>query len=149
VCTDELGIPNWVLAPLVRYVHRAGREASAMLQRAEGRRVPPLRTSVHAGEDFVHLQTGLRHVDEAVWGFEMAEGDRIRPGLPLGVDPAEWALRAGVPAVRREVRWFDLAWEGDWYGQEKQPPPPGRIASLERELARLCLAIFGQRWSPE
>ena len=29
VCTDELGIPNWVLAPLLEIVHRAGAEASA------------------------------------------------------------------------------------------------------------------------
>ena len=66
VCTDELGVPTWVLVPLLTYVHQAGEVASTAVQRQRGLSLPPLRTTVHAGEDFVHLLTGLRYVDEAI-----------------------------------------------------------------------------------
>lgn len=145
VCTDEMGVPFWVLAPLLRAVRAAGDEAVRKLQVQRCIEVPPLRTSVHAGEDFVHLLTGLRHIDEAIQLFELKEGDRLGHAMALGVDAADWALRAGRIAMTREVRLFDLAWEWQWYRRTGVPVPKRRRTLLEGEIARLSEEIFHRR----
>jgi hypothetical protein len=148
VCTDELGVPNWVLAPLFYHVRQAGEEASAALRAVHRLDVPTLRTTVHVGEDFVHLLSGLRRVDEALGLFAMREGDRIGHGMALGVDPREWVRRAGRLPVPCEDRLFDLAWEWAWYGREGVDPAVGRRHLAEREIYRLSEAIFGEPLPP-
>ena len=144
VCTDELGVPFWVLAPLLRTVRQSGDQASKTLLVSLGLDVPSLHMTVHAGEDFVHLLSGLRLVDEAVHLFELREGDRIGHGLSLGVDPQEWAKRAGRVAIAREVRLVDLAWEWFWYRRSGTPIPRRRRSVIEHEIARLSRLIFGR-----
>src|SRR5262249_34907880 len=114
VCTDELGVPTWALMPLLDHVRRAGRVGSAALRQTLCRPVPPLRTTVHVGEDFVHLLSGLRRVDEALTYLDLGEGDRIGHGLALGVEPREWARRGGQLPLTCEERLFDLVWEWNW-----------------------------------
>ncbi len=143
VCTDEMGVPFWVIAPLLRATRQAGDEAIRWLHTAWGREVPPLRTTVHAGEDFVHLLTGLRQIDEAIHLFGLREGDRLGHALALGVDPHDWALRAGRVAIPREVRLFDLAWEWHWYRRNDTPVPKRRRSLLEYEIHRLGCEVFG------
>ncbi len=143
VCTDELGVPNWVLVPLFDHVREAGEEASAALRAYYSLDVPTLRTTVHVGEDFVHLLSGLRRVDEALGQFAMREGDRIGHGMALGVDPREWVKRAGRLPMPCEDRLFDLAWEWDWYGREGIDPAVGRRSLVEREIYRLSEWVFG------
>ena len=148
VATDELGVPTWVIALLFRYVRKAGIAASETLRRRLGHLVPPLRATAHAGEDFIHLVTGLRHVDEAITRLELREGDRIGHGVALGVDPHAWCHRAGRIAVAREERLFDVVWELSWYGRGGLEPPRGRVHRIEREVARLSQAVFGLTISP-
>jgi hypothetical protein len=148
ICTDELGIPTWVMVPIVAHVRHAGHHASRVLQRRAGRRVPPLGTTVHVGEDFVHLLTGLRRVDEALDYLELREGDRIGHGLALGVDPREWAERIGRLPLTCEDRLFDLAWEWNWYARAGGHPPSGRRHVIEREIVRLGRRIFDLELTP-
>jgi hypothetical protein len=148
VCTDELGVPTWVLAPLFRYVREVSNTASENLHQRCGVEVPPLRVTAHTGEDFVHLLTGLRNVDEVVRRFDMREGDRIGHGMALGVDPLDWCERAGRIPMPCEDRLFDLTWEWIWYARESIDPPPGRAPMLEREIARLSQKIFGDSLLP-
>ena len=101
ICTDELGVPTWVLLPLIEHVRKAGRLASSLLRQELDLSVPPLRTTVHVGEDFVHLLSGLRHVDEALRFLELREGDRMGHALALGVDPREWSARRSFPHALR------------------------------------------------
>lgn len=148
VATDELGVPTWVIALLFRHVRKAGIAAAETLRRRADILVPPLRATAHAGEDFIHLMTGLRHVDEAITRLELREGDRIGHGVALGVDPHAWCHRAGRIAVAREERLFDLVWELSWYGRGGLESPGGRVHRIEREVARLSKTIFGLTISP-
>jgi hypothetical protein len=143
LCTDELGVPNWVLFPLVQYVRQAGEAASRFLRRVCGLDVPPLNTTVHVGEDFVHLLSGFRRVDEALHYLNLREGDRIGHGLALGVDPRDWARRSGRIPLAREERLFDLVWEWDWYARGGANPPSGRRHYLGHEILRLASEVFG------
>ncbi|MFH0823818.1 MAG: hypothetical protein V2B18_13800 [Pseudomonadota bacterium] len=111
LCTDELGVPLWVLKPLVEHVLDAGRFASDQLGKS-GIPVRPLHLSIHAGEDFVHLLGGIRRIGEAVEYLRMGEGDRIGHAVALGVDVAEWAERSNGLHVTRGERLLDLLWAG-------------------------------------
>lgn len=147
VCTDELAAPTWVFAPLFRYVREAANAASLHLSEL-GIDVPPLRTSVHAGEDFVHLLGGLRRVDEAVRYLGLCEGDRIGHGVALGIDATRWCRAAGRLPVMREERLLDLSWEWTCYSRFEVAADVDRLAWIEREVPRLSDAMFGERLTP-
>lgn len=140
-CTDEMGIPTWVLAPLFRYIRRMAEAVSGELVSVCGQAVPPPRMTVHAGEDFPHLLTGLRSLQESVRRFEVRAGDRIGHGIALGLDPVEWARKTGQVPVRREVRLFDLVWAWSWLARNGDSFSGS--SKLEREIVRLSEALFG------
>ena len=143
ICADELAIPAWVFRPLVTYVRQAAISGARWLSDRPGGQPLPLRTTVHAGEDFSHLLTGLRHVDEAIEVLDLREGDRIGHGLALGIDPARWAERVGRVAMPLEDRALDLAWEWSWWTGRGRGGDAGRLAYLVREVARLSEKWFG------
>ncbi|MEZ6112405.1 MAG: hypothetical protein R3C99_15515, partial [Pirellulaceae bacterium] len=147
VCTDELAAPTWVFAPLFRYVREAANAASLHLSEL-GIEAPPLRTSVHAGEDFVHLLGGLRRVDEAVRYLGLCEGDRIGHGVALGIDATRWCRAAGRLPVMREERLLDLSWEWTCYSRFEVAADVDRLAWIEREVPRLSDVMFGERLTP-
>jgi hypothetical protein len=149
LCTDEAGVPVWVMAPLVRWVRAAGHEAAVQLRR-RGITIPPPRTSIHAGEDFVHLLTGLRRLDEAVTYLSLERGDRLGHGLSLGIDPSIWFDRVGRVVQTREERLFDLVWEwGCYIGSQGILVANERLDYLEPEILRLAAFIFGWSCRPE
>lgn len=44
----------------------------------------------HVGEDFRHIASGLRHVDEVLENFSYKTGDRLGHSLVLGIDVDQW-----------------------------------------------------------
>ena len=149
LCTDEAGVPIWVMAPLVRWVRDAGYKAILTLNRRGNFSIPPPRTSVHAGEDFVHLLSGLRRLDEAITYLDLQEGDRLGHALALGVDPSIWCSRVGRVVQIREERLFDLVWEWSCYAKYGVAAATGRLAYLRNEIVRLARVIFGRFCPPE
>jgi hypothetical protein len=149
LCTDEAGVPVWVMAPLIRWVRDAGRHASVHLKRRGEFRVPPPRISVHAGEDFVHLLTGLRRLDESVTYLGLEEGDRLGHALALGLNPSVWFGRAGRVVMACEERLFDLIWEWGCYAKQGVGVASERLAYVRTEMVRLARSIFGRSYAPE
>lgn len=49
-----------------------------------------LRSTFHAGEDFLDLVDGLRYIDEAIKFCNLSSGDRIGHALALGINPSEY-----------------------------------------------------------
>ena len=142
ICTDELGTPTWVFVPLFRYLHEVSRSVSAWLQTQAGLQIPPLRTTVHVGEDYVHLLGGLRRIDEAIRCLGMREGDRLGHAVALGIDARRWCLGAGRVPMMREERLLDLTWEWSFISVNGIPASAQRQAYLEREIARLSMTLF-------
>ena len=62
--------------------------------------VRELRTTIHSGEDFVHLVGGLRRVSEAVHYLDLHDGDRIGHGVALGVDVESWVKKTADSRCR-------------------------------------------------
>lgn len=149
LCTDEAGVPVWVMAPLIRWVKDAGQQAFIHLKRRGEFKIPPPRISVHAGEDFVHLLTGLRRLDESVTYLDLEEGDRLGHALALGVNPLVWFGRAGRVVVTHEERLFDLIWEWGCYARHGIGVASERLAYVRTEMVRLARSIFGRSYAPE
>lgn len=70
-----------------------------------------LKTLPHAGEDFRHILSGMRAMDET-WRFlDMATGDRIGHGLAMGLEPALWFEQVGRDIAMPRGEWVDnLVW---------------------------------------
>ncbi len=149
LCTDEAGVPMWVMAPLVRWVRETGREGIIRLDDEEATGVLSPRTTVHAGEDFIHLLTGLRRLDDAIQYLSLEEGDRIGHGLSLGLDPIAWCERVGRIVQPREERLFDLVWEWTCYANQGVSVDSTRLAYLESSITRLSRQMFGESKAPD
>jgi Adenosine deaminase len=143
LCTDELAVPLWVMLPLVRHVRRAGGIASAILS-ASKNPVPPLRMTVHAGEDYVHLLGGLRRVGQSVEYLALDEGDRIGHGVALGADVERWCETVIGLTVPKGERLLDLLWARQVAMKSLSGGLHSRLAWLEHEVCRIGSYIFGQ-----
>ena len=108
ICGVEEDQPLWVSADTLRWVRTNSRVV------AGGRpalRLEPLRLTVHAGEDFRSLTSGMRAVAEPFQWNLIERGDRIGHGLALTLDPEQWfdRHRGEVLTVKRFDRLLDLA----------------------------------------
>lgn len=144
IAADELGVPTWVMKPLVRYVRDVSRHASAHLHEHLDEAVPPLRTTVHVGEDFIHLLSGLRRIDEAIEHLELTQGDRLSHGIALGINARQWAESSSGVAVTRIERLFDLAWEWKFTTQKATETSANRIQFVIEQIHSLSKLIFGE-----
>jgi hypothetical protein len=143
MCTDELGIPLWVLNPLFRYIRNVSQIVSQDIMLKYGLDVPPVHFTAHVGEEYVHLLGGLRRISEAIEFLDLGEGDRLGHALALGVEPIDWALRAGRIALPKEERFFDLIWEWRCYSRGfASPCSAARLTQIEHEIIRLGQEIF-------
>jgi hypothetical protein len=147
LCTDELGVPLWVVKPLLEHVLAAGRGAAEMLAATSQATAPPLHVTVHSGEDFVHLLGGIRRVGEAVEYLKLTEGDRIGHGVALGVDAADWAARSTGLAVPRGERLFDLLWTWRVAMEIDNGVLRSWLPWLTQEIPRLASDIFRQSYT--
>ena len=66
--------------------------------------------TVHVGEDFPDLLTGLRHVDEAAHLLGLRPNDRLGHALALGWDVDAFYDSAQGPCVSLRERVLDLLW---------------------------------------
>ncbi len=133
VAGDENLVRSEVFAPVLRWLRRG------FLPRPPGEDGSTgFHLSVHAGEDYAHPLSGLRHVDETVRFCAMRHGDRIGHGLALGIDPAKWVGRHGDMILPVDEHLDNLVWA--WYHacemSAKLPLAAQLIARLERRIAR-------------
>lgn len=61
----------------------------------------------HAGEDFIHLISGIRTIYEVIEFLEFKEGDRIGHGTAIGILPSLWLERIGNKILIEEGEWLD------------------------------------------
>lgn len=143
VATDELGIPTWVLAPLFRYVLDEAAKVSIL----EGAG-PPLKLTAHVGEDFRHLQEGMRRIYEQVHYVLGGSAGRLGHAIALGVDPQTWAESVGSIFMPAEERLWDLVWEWRMYSKYRIKPeyaamaPTGRIDVLLNQVRELSDLVY-------
>ena len=81
----------WIFAPVFKAVRRKGLTKAVVRDSDNNiRRVNNMGFTYHVGEEFRHILSGLRHVDEVVNEFQYKAGDRLGHALSLGIDIDYW-----------------------------------------------------------
>lgn len=113
VVGDETRWPIERFAPMLRWLRSAKAAPMTPLKLPEGpgqRPDPRLHLSIHAGEDYAHPLSGLRHIDETVIFCEMRDGDRLGHALALGIPPDAWLKRHGDVTLPLDEHVDNLVW---------------------------------------
>ncbi|NKC13732.1 MAG: hypothetical protein GKR94_16555 [Gammaproteobacteria bacterium] len=132
VAGRELQGPLWTLADSLRMLRAASRRAAA-----HWAGVRPLRLTVHVGEDFRHLLSGLRAVHEPFWWGLMERGDRLGYAFALGLDPTTWCEDHPYVTQPRLERIFDLSWMLDFVSTHMTGGVEARaLVAAQDELGR-------------
>jgi hypothetical protein len=87
ICGVEEQQPLWVCAEILRKLRRRSAEIAA---RRPGLKLEPLRLTLHAGEDFRWLTSGMRAVAEPFFWKLAERGDRIGHGIAVTLKPKPW-----------------------------------------------------------
>lgn len=93
---NEMDAGPEVFAPMFRWLKRKWEDGNK-----------DLKQTFHAGEDFVHLLSGLRMMVEAASFLDMKQGDRIGHGTAAGIDPKLWIDRVGDSVCIKKGEWLD------------------------------------------
>jgi hypothetical protein len=105
VAGDENALKIEWFAPVLRWLR------SGFKSRPDGERASiGFHLSIHAGEDYAHPASGMRHIDETVRFCEMREGDRLGHALALGIVPKQWAARQGEMMLPLDEHLDNLVW---------------------------------------
>ena len=105
VAGDENALKIEWFAPVLRWL-RSGFKPLPDGERAS----TGFHLSIHAGEDYAHPASGMRHIDETVRFCEMREGDRLGHALALGIEPKQWAARQGEMMLPLDEHLDNLVW---------------------------------------
>jgi adenosine deaminase len=127
VAGDENMLKTEVFAPALRWLRTLPRPADEK----------PLQLTIHAGEDYAHPLSGMRHIDETVRFCDMREGDRIGHGLALGITARQWFGEQGQALLSVEEYVDNLVWA--WHFATSHPyklPYASRIATHYEAVVR-------------
>ncbi len=102
----------------------------------------------HAGEDYVHLLSGIRTVAEAIDFLDLKTGNRIGHGTAIGINPNLWREKIGDSIVmKRGERLDDLVFAYKYLCEESIS---GRVLHLiASEIKRLSIEIYENPYEPD
>jgi adenosine deaminase len=113
ICGVEEAQPLWVSADTLRRLRVRSRSIAGS---RPGLGIVPLRLTLHVGEDFDWLTSGLRAIAEPFrWGL-IERGDRIGHGIAITLDPKRWQQRNELRVVKVKCldRLLDLAFLAEY-----------------------------------
>lgn len=139
VAGNENTSPIELFAPVLRNIRTECRKDSVL-----GAPTPALYFSIHAGEDFSHLLTGLRRIDETVQFCAMEKGDRLGHALALGIDPLLFAQRQQMALIPLDEHLDNLVWLHHYLKCIDLPHFAQCIGNLETSIARYSQHLYGK-----
>jgi len=99
----------WVFAPIFKQARNS--DTHRMVYRTMPQQtIRNLGLTYHVGEDFRHMLSGLRYIDEVIEHFQFRAGDRIGHGMVLGVKAEMWAARNRVIVLPRIELLENMLW---------------------------------------
>lgn len=136
---NEMDAGPEVFAPAFRWLKRNWKQFSL-----------DLRQTFHAGEDFVHLLSGLRMMYEAVEFLDMEQGDRIGHGTAAGILPSLWLERIEPNLYIKKGEWLDdLLLVYKWISDYSCPYENlrSKLPLVSDEIYKLSKEIYGDVYS--
>lgn len=146
VAGNENELPIEVFAPALRVLRSAKFSSQGMF----GTRIERPFLTVHAGEDFSHLLTGLRNIDEAVVFCDFQQGDRVGHALALGVNPRQWLKRQQTAYLPVGEHLDNLVWAHQKAIEVLQVSPlfTGVLPLLDQKIQFWSKVVYGENHSP-
>lgn len=134
VAGDENDLRIEWFSPMLRWLRQG------FVSRPDGEQASSgFHLSIHAGEDYAHPVSGMRHIDETVRFCEMRDGDRLGHALALGIEPAQWVERQGEMIVPLDEHLDNLVWL--WHYATtlsgRLPLAQQVLPIIERRIARI------------
>lgn len=113
ICGVEEAQPLWVSAETLRRLRACSYDVAGSRPDLN---LLPLRLTLHAGEDFRWLTSGVRAIAEPFHWHLIERGDRIGHGIAITLEPEEWWRRkeGQVFPVKRFDRLLDLAFLAEY-----------------------------------
>lgn len=107
----ENSTPIQVFAPVFEIARNSDNDQMLLLDR-DGHKAKQqsLFFTFHAGEDYRHLNSGLRRIDEVIDYCKFHSGDRIGHGIALGVSVDKWVKENGQVIIPRGEYLDNLLW---------------------------------------
>lgn len=107
--SDENAMEPWMFAPAYRMMH-SERNAKIETDEFGYQNIQNIRFTYHVGEDFRHILSGLRHLDEVIEEFHYQTGDRLGHALALGIDIDKWIAENEVVPIPIGEYLDNLLW---------------------------------------
>ena len=109
LASEELRGPLWLAVPALLKLREISRQSARQRQGLQ-----PLRLTLHVGEDFRHIASGLRAIHEPFAWRLIERGDRLGHALALGIDATKWCQQNPRILQPRLERILDLSWMLDF-----------------------------------
>lgn len=143
--SDENSMEPWMFVPAYKII-RSHRHTYPVTKNGKDSerfaRIQNIGFTYHVGEDFRHIVSGLRHVDEVLEGFGYKAGDRLGHALVLGTNIEKWmADNEAVPLPKLE-HLENLLWmwgTNTCCGLEL----PIKLEVLENRIMNLASELYG------
>ncbi len=109
---DAASIENatepWVFAPVFKRARSHKRIVP--YSSLKGSNIQNIGFTYHVGEDFRHIISGLRHIDEVLTHFDYRSGDRLGHAVALGIDIDHLMMQNNIVAVPIMEYLENLLW---------------------------------------
>lgn len=141
--SSENSTPIDVFSPIFDLARNSNTQKLVSIDEETGKSVKnkSLGFTFHAGEDFRHLISGIRRVDEVVEHCKFHAGDRIGHGTALGVDAVGWKNTNPVVTIPRGEYLDNLIWVWGIYSSEQNYDPKINLY-LENQIYKFAKEIY-------
>lgn len=138
----ENSTPVWVFAPVYEKARDSSIEGIGR-EGQDGDYIQSLGFTFHAGEDFRHILSGLRRIDEAVEFLKFHAGDRIGHGIALGIPAEKWKAENPVIVLPQIEALENYLWAYDTMSRNYSGFQAAVLAYLEKRIFELSGRIYG------
>ena len=138
----ENSTPVWVFAPIYERARDSSVEQIGRKNKY-GEYIQSLGFTFHAGEDFRHILSGLRRIDEAVEFLKFHAGDRIGHGIALGISAREWKNQNPVIIIPQIEALENYLWAYNTLSKNYSDFQATILAYMEKQIYELSRKIYG------
>ena len=144
--SDENAMEPWMFAPAYNRMRRKEKTKPVMQISTEGIQqystIQNMGFTYHVGEDFRHIASGLRHVDEVIENFHYKAGDRLGHAIVLGININKWVEEHEMAVLPLGEHLDNLLWiwgKSVYDGKDLSV----QFERLEKEILECAGEIYG------
>ena len=129
----------WVFAPVFRAARSS--QNTFLYSAQKGGAIQNIGFTYHVGEDFRHIISGLRHIDEVLEHFDYRSGDRLGHALALGIDIDYLVMQNSMVAIPIMEYLENLLWM--WKFSKEMLNAINVPKNLEFKIMDIATQIYG------